>query len=673
MKTHLLLALSISLLTLGAGAAPAYLDSAGAFSATSLGGDLLQQSFPRTQQDEAFLRLIKARSGKTLTPELQTELLDELRNYVLSDYAYAWNLLDAVKESPDDPVLIEQSFEFLQAHQGEYIAERLGTDLARVIAKTGNKELFERLYAPLQWNKTEPDIEAWHLAFALQNGEDRVRDSLALLQGGRLAKSEAAEKTLTQRLLERSPEAVWPVAAFLIQRKRLSSASSVLADYSGLGAETIAAALRNPEHWLDGDSAQETENKPLRVLSFLALTRLSPDKASARLEAMPGIFDKADLALLRTFLGYRYAMAFDLAEANRHFRNVPPDQDLAWIHQPDAVAEWRTRSALSQKDWDNVRQTILAMRQVKQSEDCWQYWLARATKEQGETGKAGEILRPLSKKHNYYAKLACDALGVGYAGDALPDKRLTEEEVRQWMQHPGIIRAILLRRLNLYSMAAREWNWALKDAAKPQLLGAAEYARRIGLADRMINTSRRLPSPVFISILSFPTPSKDAVMRIERSSGIPAAWIYGITRQESRFMPTVASGAGARGLMQLLPATARWTAKRYDLDSGFDLDDPVANFTLGAFYLKYLDERFAGQKALATAGYNAGPGRPASWRNKISGPIEGAIFAELIPFQETREYVKAVLSNTAEYQRILHPERKRLTVTRLLGTVSPSD
>ena len=667
----LLLSLSLSLLALGAGAAPAYMDAKSSFPATPQGEAPLQQTYLQSSQDEAFLRLVKARNSKTLTPDLQTELLGELQNYQLADYAYAWNLLDAAKDAPDDPVLMEQAYEFLRTHQGEYIAERLGTDLARIVAKAGDAESFNRLYAPLQWNKTEPDIAAWHLAFGLQNGENKTDDALRLLQGGRLAKSSAAEKALTESLLAKSPESIWPVAAFLLQRRHLTTASALLNDYSGLDSETISSALHNPEQWLDA-TAQSPDNKQLRVLAALALIRSSTERASEKISQMQDTFEPAELALLHTFLGYRCAMAFDLEEANRNFRNARADQALPWLHQPIAVAEWRARSALSQKDWGNLQRTIAAMPEEKKSEDGWQYWLARALKEQGAPGKATEILRPLAQKHNYYAKLACDALGLAYPGDTLPEKRLTDEDLKQWMQHPAIIRAVLLRRLHLYSMAAREWNWALKDVSKPQLLGAAEYARRVGLTDRMINTSRRLPAPVFISELTFPTPSKDAILRIEQDSGIPAAWIYGITRQESRFMTTVTSGAGARGLMQLLPATARWTAKRYQLDTSADLNDPVANFTLGAFYLKYLDERFSGQKALATAGYNAGPGRPASWRNKFSEPIEGAIFAELIPFQETREYVKAVLNNTAEYQRILHPKKKRLTVTRLLGTVSPS-
>ena len=128
----LLLSLSLSLLALGAGAAPAYMDAKSSFPATPQGEAPLQQTYLQSSQDEAFLRLVKARNSKTLTPDLQTELLGELQNYQLADYAYAWNLLDAAKDAPDDPVLMEQAYEFLRTHQGEYIAERLGTDLARI-------------------------------------------------------------------------------------------------------------------------------------------------------------------------------------------------------------------------------------------------------------------------------------------------------------------------------------------------------------------------------------------------------------------------------------------------------------------------------------------------------------------------------------------------------------
>ena len=121
--------------------------------------------------------------------------------------------------------------------------------------------------------------------------------------------------------------------------------------------------------------------------------------------------------------------------------------------------------------------------------------------------------------------------------------------------------------------------------------------------------------------------------------------------------------------MQLMPATARWTAKRYGVGDGNpDLSDPLTNMKLGAYYLKYLDDRFDGQKTLATAGYNAGPGRSITWRRNLSASQDGAIFAELIPFSETRTYVKNVLNNTAEYARILG---KPVRLTELLGTITP--
>ncbi|MCI5850481.1 MAG: lytic transglycosylase domain-containing protein [Sutterellaceae bacterium] len=655
----------------GAASAPALMPPAAIPSASSSilfpTRDFLFQSFPLTSQDEAFLAYRKARTGKTLTPELSQSLMAEMQGYPLASYIESWSYYDGISADPEDPVLAAEALEFLRAHSGEYVAERLGTDLARVAAKNGNMDFFRLLYEPLQWNKTEPDIAAWHLALEIEKGGGSVPEAVRLLRNtGKLMTP--AFSSLTAAVLSRSPGLAWQVASFYIQHQYFQEARRLLKEYSGEDPSSIDAALSRPSDWIQG--ADSSADPKLFTAACLAAGYGNPAGCAAALDSSGVQLSPGDRNLIWNFLGYRTAVSSTVSTASQYFEKAGDGSSDPRLSQPDIVAGWRLKAALGTGNWKEVERAAEAMPLNSELKDGPVYWLGRAKTALGEKEEGKEILLGLSRSHTYYGKLACDALGLPYPGDGR-EHAFSESDVKQWMQNPSIIRAVLLRRLGLYSMASREWNWALRGASEKQLAAAADYARRIGLADRMINTAGKLPDQYFRSELSFPTPSEKLIAGIASETGVPEAWIYGITRQESRFVVSVASGAGARGLMQLLPSTARWTAKRYGVGDGNpDLSDPVTNMKLGAWYLHYLDERFGGQKALATAGYNAGPGRPASWRQRLLGPVEGAVFTELIPFSETRNYVKAVLANTAEYARILG---KPVRLTDLLGTIAPPE
>jgi soluble lytic murein transglycosylase len=183
------------------------------------------------------------------------------------------------------------------------------------------------------------------------------------------------------------------------------------------------------------------------------------------------------------------------------------------------------------------------------------------------------------------------------------------------------------------------------------LLAAAELARREGIFDRAINTADRTAHQHNYKV-RFLVPFKDVFNAQSRSAGLEEAWVLGLVRQESRFIAAAKSSAGARGLMQLMPATAKWVAKRNglrDYSPANVLEVPM-NVALGTSYLRMvLDD--LGHPVLASAAYNAGPGRARRWRGMQ--PLEGAIYAETIPFNETRDYVKKVMANTMYYSQLI--------------------
>jgi soluble lytic murein transglycosylase-like protein len=231
-----------------------------------------------------------------------------------------------------------------------------------------------------------------------------------------------------------------------------------------------------------------------------------------------------------------------------------------------------------------------------------------------------------------------------------------------------IARALALFELGLRSDASQEWNWTVQAFSDAQLLAAAELARRMEWYDRAINTAERTRE-LHDFELRFLAPYRELAQKAARENELDEAWVFGLMRQESRFINVARSGVGASGLMQIMPATARWIAKRLGIKRFHprEMQDPAKNIQFGAYYLKHVQTSLDGSPVLATAAYNAGPGRAQRWRG--TRPMEAAVYIESIPFAETRDYVKKVMSNAMYYAaRFGQPS---VLLTERLGTVPP--
>ncbi len=216
--------------------------------------------------------------------------------------------------------------------------------------------------------------------------------------------------------------------------------------------------------------------------------------------------------------------------------------------------------------------------------------------------------------------------------------------------------------------AIREWNWALRGRDEGFLVAAAELALRHDIYDRAINTAE-LASAQDHFELRFITPYRQVIEPQVRRQGLDMSWVYGLMRQESRFIAPARSSAGAQGLMQVMPATGKWVAGKIGLPNYNPrlLTDPDTNVLLGTSYMRIILDDLDNHPVLASAGYNAGPGRARRWRDER--PLEGAIYAETIPFDETRDYVKKVMANTVIYAAML--EGRPQSLKARLGTIAP--
>lgn len=363
-------------------------------------------------------------------------------------------------------------------------------------------------------------------------------------------------------------------------------------------------------------------------------------------------------------------------EAYRKLRAQLPPADRGWIalqlgvygarqHHPDAVtwfkevtdtrvldsqAQWWVRAALRAGDWAEVVRATDAMSETGRGEPTWSYWRARGLAATGKIEEAHAILAKHREGFSFYNWLSAEELKTTpqtpSSTAVVPTAQLDLDS------NAAALRTVALSKANLRFEAAREWFAVVKDLNDEQLIAASAWMQKQNVWDRAIGAAVRTKSAHDVKH-RYVVPFSDALYGAAKIEGVEPTLIAALTRQESRFAPDVVSSAGAIGLMQLMPNTAKWVAKKlgrtYDRDA---LEDPEVNARFGAFYLRTVMDGLAHSPVMALAAYNAGPGRAKHWQ--ASKPIEGAIYAETILFNETRDYVKQVMVNAMWIDRIHH-------------------
>ena len=473
-------------------------------------------------------------------------------------------------------------------------------------------------------------------------------------------------------------------------------------------AARAAAALANPANTANPAALAELTDTPARYLArkasvggrdgaelaTLALIRLAANGSASDTDAAAGaLTERWERALPGDLAAWAWS-----AVAKQSAQRLSPDasdqfqraeraqarndgKNGAEADWPDDTLAWKARAALRANNgagrWQQVVQAVNAMSATEQREPAWVYWKARGLQALAKDSQDGEALRAqatemfagIAGQYHFYGKLAADAIGQPLALPPRPQP-LAAAERDAAARNPALARALQLIAIGLRSEGVREWNFTLRGMADRELLAAAQLACDREVWDRCINTSDRTRGEVDMA-QRFPMPHRREVLARSKEIGLDAAYVYGLIRQESRFIMDARSGVGASGLMQIMPATARWTANRIGLPYSADMiADRNTNLILGTSYLKLVLDDFGGSQALAAAAYNAGPGRPRKWRD---GPwLEPAAWAENIPFAETRDYVKKVLSNSVYYAALLGGDAATLKA-RLGRPIGPRD
>ncbi|MGB7596949.1 MAG: transglycosylase SLT domain-containing protein [Gallionella sp.] len=400
-----------------------------------------------------------------------------------------------------------------------------------------------------------------------------------------------------------------------------------------------------------------------RVAALFALDRLakqSPDLAAAHWAKIAGYFPSPEQQYCYGRLAYQAARNLD-GRALQWYR------DASGTPLNEQQSAWRVRAALRARDWPEVLASINAMNAQQQHESAWLYWKARALEALGNIADARAIFAPLSAEYSFYGQLAGDELsGTAVLSQAMPAYKPDSQAIAAVSAMPGVQRTLTLYRIGMRTEALDEWRWLVGNLNDRQLLTAAEIARRNRMYDRAIGAAEKTVSEHDFS-MRYLAPYRTDLQVHLREQGLDEAWVYGLMRQESRFATSAKSETGAAGLMQIMPATARWVAKKLGLRSYHKtlIHQLDTNLRIGTYYMKTVLSQSQNNPVLASAAYNAGPIRALQWRG--DKPLEGAIYAETIPYEETRDYVEKVMSNTVYYaNQFGDPPR---SLKQLLGTI----
>ncbi|MDR0736482.1 MAG: lytic transglycosylase domain-containing protein [Zoogloeaceae bacterium] len=593
-------------------------------------------------QEEAGDRLfLEAREAFRVgnRPALEA-LIEPLSGHVLAPWLDYYRLRQGLEKQDEAAVLA-----FVERENGSYLGERLRIDWLGVLAKRADwrrlRAHYHKLIAPDQ------DARCLFLQARMAQKEAAAQSEAEALWTTLLDVPEGCQGLFARLGVEVSDDLYWQRARLLMERGRMEAVRRVLQFLPNTqqpDKKQFEQISKKPALWLSRLKAEDFgRGRSQREIAALVIARLAqsdPLAARSRLETW------------QARLGPRAAAwcwgQIALSGARRHMPEA-----LAWFSRssPDVrsrdVAEWHVRAALRAKNWYAVLAGIRAMPRELQEQPVWIYWQARAHKEVGHFALAYEQFQPLRGQANFYGNLADEELGqpIRIPPSAEPP---SEAEMRAARAHPGLLRALTLLRLDLRTEGVREWNWAIRDMEDRQLLAAAHFAYERQFYDRAISAAERTREQHDYS-LRFLAPFAREVRSAAREQSLDDAWVYGLMRQESRFILQAKSSSGASGLMQLMPATAKWVARQIGMKD-YDrkrVNDTEVNLLLGTAYMRMVLESLHQHPVLASAAYNAGPGRARAW--SADKPLEGAIYTETIPFNETRDYVKKVMSNAVYY------------------------
>jgi len=626
----------------------------------------MAQSKETARADDTILEMADA--FKKADRKRLAALLPQVRGHTLEPWAAYWELRARLESASNREIQ-----DFLQRYAGTYQEDRMRNDWLRLLGQVRDWATFMAEFPKFRMND-DRGIRCYALLTDFNASGADVANQIQDLWMAQTEADDGCATAVEQQLKagKIKPQSAWVRARLGMENDRVRVATQAVGLLNPEWANQVGTIYTSPARFLDEKlTALLPRTKELVTLALIRVAVDDPAQAALQMDKLrwKTQLTQEERSWVWGVIGKRAAMRLS-------------DNALAWYTQGqdkfmhDDHLAWKVRAALRAGKWPLVLDATAEMSEALRKDPAWVYWRARALQSPGrsetERQQAAPLLESIAGVRGFYEQLALEELGRKINVPERPAP-LSPEEKDSARQNAGLTRALHAIAIGLRSEGVREWNYStnLHDKGGMDdrgLLAAADVACQREVWDRCINTSERTRAVLDFE-QRYPMPFRAAVVKRTTQIGLDPAYVYGLIRQESRFIMDARSTVGASGLMQVMPATARWTAKKIGLDNFTpnQITDRDTNIAIGTGYLKLVLDDFAGSMPLAAAAYNAGPGRPRNWRN---GPVmEAAIWAENVPFNETRDYVKKVLSNTTNYAAILTGQPQSLKAR--LGSIGP--
>lgn len=601
-------------------------------------GPALAAKDPFKNTRQAFKEAYASTSAQPADDSSDSEAL---RTYPLYSYLQAARIKRALESATNDLGTADQRAEAFLAY---YEREPVGRDLRNAwLASLAGRQQWQTFLKHYRDDSAGDSLRCHSFTARIAVGQT---DDLALdvgrqwLTPSSLPDCERAfEWMRSQNAM--TPELIEQRVRRALETNNPSFAKQIAASLPADRAAPLlrwAALLETPQKQIDALIASPTlEIEPKAQLAgWTRFARVDRDGAINRYER----FVSARGLTEETASPYALALALTLSwdrrpEALDYYKRVlPKDFD-------ELAREWHARAALWAGDWKLVGNIIAAMPDQQRTLARWRYWSARAIEKNGDPKLARQLYESILLDDNFYSIMSAARLDRPLAPH--PEKLpLDQAQVERMEQLPPMVRARELMLSDMRSQANSEWAFGFDQLMEPARAQAIHLAARWGWYDQAIATASQ--QRVFNDYeLLYPQPYDTEVLSAAKLTGLKPQLIYSVMRQESLFRRDAMSSAGARGLLQMLPETARRTASLWKRPrpSADDLFNPVINVPLGAANLRTLVDRFGGQTLVALAGYNAGPNAAARWMPPES--LDPDIWVENIPYNETRSYVQRIL------------------------------
>jgi soluble lytic murein transglycosylase len=533
---------------------------------------------------------------------------------------------------------------FLAKHKNSPLDWPLRKAWLQYLVKKQKGELFLEAYNQT-WNT---ELQCENLKFLLANEEKKTEAFTQVksiwLVGKSLPKTCDPLLTAWQKSGYRTPDLVWQRLALAAdggQHTLIPYLTSLLPKEQQYLGKLWHKVRKNPAVVLSSKNFKSKSVKEQQIYSY-GIKRLIWRTPNEAIES----FEKAKESLALSNKNQQQIIEkFALALASKKHPEA-----RTWLHKVDStnidptIMQWQITDVVKEQDWLMVLKELDSMPDSYKTELQWQYWYARALiATQAEKGR--ELMASVAVKRHYYGFLAATHLNTPVTMQNKPLK-INQSEKKPVLNYPSAKRAFELYDLGRYTQARREWRYWLSQLDDRQKLVAAKVANENGWVDRAIFTLAKVGYLDDVN-LRFPKAFDKKITRYAGDRNINPAWAFAIARRESSFMPDAQSSAGAKGLMQIMPATAK-ELKGRRVDNWY-LYNAENNIELGTKYLRELLDKNKGNHVLATASYNAGPHRIKKWL-KYGKTMPADVWIETIPFKETRNYVKSVLAYQEIYQ-----------------------